>query len=387
MRSSRVCGALAALVLLAACQDTPVSGRPDVIHQPTVPPGETRTGWIYGPGGNPVEVRYTVHKGRGIFEGDINLGPVDKIPATREALVGGPGPRRGVVIDGSTYRWNTGVVYYTIGTEFTTSQRGIIRDALNHINQRARGVKFYEGTAANRIHFTGSGAGATTCDSPVGRQGGVQVINLGPGCVYKGIVAHEVLHSLGMFHEHSRCDRDTYVRIEWDSIKAGLASNFNKMCTGATDLRNYDVTSIMHYGPRDFGIVVGYGDTLQVIHSRIDPAQEAQMGQRVALSSTDASTLGDLYPPPTPTYISGLRSPPVNTMQTYTVVPENGITASTLQWYKDRVAAGTSMSYTFCVRGPFELLVDVWDVYGNFTQGYLSAYPSYSGGNQGYTPC
>jgi hypothetical protein len=384
MRAPRIVLALAGVALLAACQDGPTAGRQDVIEQPTVPSGEIRTGWIIGPNGGAVEVQYTVYRGRGIFEGDIDLGPVDEIPATREALLGGPGPRRGVVIDGSNYRWPSGVVYYTIGTEFTTGQRGIIRSALNHINLRARGIKFYEGTAANRIHFNGTGTG---CSSPVGRQGGVQNISLGSGCVYMGIVAHEVLHSLGMHHEHSRCDRESYVEILSGNIQSGKASNFNRMCDGETDLRTYDVGSIMHYGPRDFGIVVGYGDTLQTIRSRIDPALEAQMGQRTGLSSTDASTLATLYPPPTPTYVSGLRSPPVNTLQTYTVVPESGVTASLVQWYKDRSPVATTMTYTFCVRGPFELLVDVWDVYGNFTQGYLSAYPSYSGGNQGYPGC
>lgn len=382
MRSLRVLITFAGLSLLAACGDIPVGARPEA-PQPVEPAGEVRAGWIVGPNGGPVRVRYTVVKGRGILEGDIDLGPVEQIPTTREALLGGPGPRRGVTIDGSGYRWPSGVVYYTVGAEFGTAERQVIRDALNHVNYKARGVKFYEGTATNRIHFyRGDG-----CSSPVGRQGGVQNISLAYGCVSMGIVAHEVLHSLGLFHEQSRCDRDTYVRIELSNVQPQKGHNFDKICDGATDLRNYDFGSIMHYRPRAFGIVQGYGDTLQTIFARTDPAYEAQMGQRNGLSSTDASTVSDLYPPPPPTYISGLRSPPVNTMQTYTVVPENGVTASRVQWYKDRVPVATTMTYTFCVRGPFELLVDVWDVYGNFTQGYLSAYPTYSGGNQGYPGC
>ena len=51
--------------------------------------------------------------------------------------------------------------------------------------------------------------------------GGKQTINIGPGCGYKGIVQHEIFHALGRIHEHSRPDRDTFVRIHYGNIKIG----------------------------------------------------------------------------------------------------------------------------------------------------------------------
>ena len=46
------------------------------------------------------------------------------------------------------------------------------------------------------------------------------------GCVYLSIVVHELLHSLGFSHEQNRPDRDQYVDMHWDNIKAGGAGQF-----------------------------------------------------------------------------------------------------------------------------------------------------------------
>ncbi|RXG58764.1 Zinc metalloproteinase nas-13 [Armadillidium vulgare] len=82
-----------------------------------------------------------------------------------------------------------------------------------------------------------------------GRVGGKQTVSLGAGCVYFGIILHELMHAVGFWHEQSRADRNDYVRINWGNIRNGMEYNFQK----------YDWTIIQNLGVNyDTGI---YGIT------------------------------------------------------------------------------------------------------------------------------
>lgn len=66
---------------------------------------------------------------------------------------------------------------------------------------------------------------SSRCYSSVGRnfwiEGG-QTIGLSNGCLNSpGTIMHEVLHSLGFWHEQSRPDRDQNVEIMWENIAKG----------------------------------------------------------------------------------------------------------------------------------------------------------------------
>ncbi|XP_055948180.1 uncharacterized protein LOC129981378 [Argiope bruennichi] len=79
-------------------------------------------------------------------------------------------------------------------------------------------------------------------------------VSLGDGCKDKGIVIHELMHTLGFLHEHSRPDRDDYVEIIWENIKEKHKQNFEK--NSQDEVQNgsigYDYNSIMHYGENNF---------------------------------------------------------------------------------------------------------------------------------------
>ncbi|VDK21217.1 unnamed protein product [Anisakis simplex] len=91
------------------------------------------------------------------------------------------------------------------------------------------------------------------CYSNIGRYPyGVQQISIGFGCETIGIVAHEIGHALGFFHEQSRYDRDDYVRILGRNIESGFASQFSKHSSKYIETYGvpYDFGSAMHYDQR-----------------------------------------------------------------------------------------------------------------------------------------
>lgn len=292
--------ALTLLLTLAACRaDRPTSPRDDaapVRNKATTAEGyasrgELRHGYVVGRDGAPLAVSYEVHGGLAIWEGDIVLGLASAIAASPEALrrqVPGAGtprrlaPRLGVVIDGAGFRWPAGKVPYEIDGTLTNQAR--VTTAMALIEQSTAGVNFVVRSGeADYVRFVPSDG----CSSWIGKQGGMQTINLADGCS-SGNAAHEMLHALAMFHEQSRCDRDTYVEIHLENVQSGKENNFDKACDDATDLGDYAEGSMMHYGATAFS----KNGSATIVSKR---GLDALMGQRGALGATDVATINALY--------------------------------------------------------------------------------------------
>ena len=288
-----VTAGLAALPLaavLAACGDSPSTA-----PGPEAAPGVVRTGFIVGRSGAPQQVGYTVHDGDAVIEGDVVVGPAAGVARSLAELERRPParPSAGVFIDGEYWRWKDdrapghGVVYYHI--DASLSHHEVVRDALTAIEAKGTGVYFYPRTAeADYLHFVPS----TLSRSYVGRQRGAQPVWLtddrymGPE---GGTVQHEVLHALGLWHEQSRCDRDSYVEVLWANIRPEFHSAYAKHCDGASDAVEYDEASIMHYGRTAFSIG---GPTMRSLRGRDD-----LMGHRFELGPSDVATVRLLYAP------------------------------------------------------------------------------------------
>jgi N-acetylneuraminic acid mutarotase len=249
--------------------------------------GEVRIGYIYSHG-EPLKIRFEVHGTEAVIEGDILLGPSHLIATSPEQLRAAPrhvpgGPSFGIVIDGSSYRWPGGVVPYEIDPALANTAR--ITDAITKIEAATPSVNLVPRSGqADYVRFVPS----TGCSSYIGKIGGMQPINLADNCS-TGNTMHEITHALGMYHEQSRCDRDSYVQILYANIQAGYEHNFDSYCLNASDVVTYAEGSIMHYPPTAFS--ANGQPTIRSLRGL-----DNLMGQRNGYGPTDVSTVNQLYP-------------------------------------------------------------------------------------------
>jgi len=205
-----------------------------------------------------------------------------------------------IILSGAKILWPGGVVPYTItpdsynATQITQIEAGLrLLENSTKIGDRYC-TRFVPRTnEANWVRIYNGGG----CSSYVGKNigPGEQLLSLkkptieSPGtCLTPGIIAHEFIHALGLYHEQSRPDRDDFVNIYWDNIETVSAFNFNKYSSGI-DLLGfpYDYDSLMHYGSTSFGI-----NNSRTIYPKIPGLT---IGQRSRLSNIDASEIRKYY--------------------------------------------------------------------------------------------
>jgi hypothetical protein len=189
-------------------------------------------------------------------------------------------------------RWLGGNVPYQFAANVSAAQQTAMLAAM----QLVQGVVF--------VHFVPRTAEADYVviqdaplnSSPVGRQGGIQLL-----LIYNWnqpyAMVHELMHVLGFWHEHQRPDRDTYITVQMANVLASETVNFQIAPTVVTYGSAYDFDSVMHYDQ----LAASSNGQPTIVVNPPNQGQQTLIGQRTHFSAADLEglrlTYGSLLPP------------------------------------------------------------------------------------------
>lgn len=261
--------------------------------------GDVQSGYILDIDGNPIRMTFTDVNGQAIHDGDMGMGPVATIAATPEEAL-----ERAEPVDeaggsqrtmyGATARWPGGVMRFKIKGGIDARIVQAARDAAANYNQftAETGVRLEE-VAANYVgdyvlvlpttdaQTPTICAGASPCSEWIGYKGGEQKVwlNVVSNISMWQVASHEFGHALGQYHEHSRCERDSFITLGWAGAIEG------PFCDRATT-EPYNTWSIMHYSAGEFGTRASFKPGVSV-----PPAKSLHPG----LVDTDRRSLAKMY--------------------------------------------------------------------------------------------
>ncbi|MFM9994599.1 MAG: M12 family metallopeptidase [Phycisphaerales bacterium] len=145
--------------------------------------------------------------------------------------------------------WTGGVVYYVFNANVTPQQQQAMFSAWSALSAAA-GLQFVPRTnEPNYLQVVGDLT--PTCgasfSSAIGMTGAAQTLTI---CInhwgLPGLLMHETMHALGLWHEQQRSDRDPYIEVNLAAVSPGFGGNYS-VVAGATPHGLYDFASLMHY--------------------------------------------------------------------------------------------------------------------------------------------
>ncbi|WDF67440.1 M12 family metallopeptidase [Sphingobacterium oryzagri] len=197
---------------------------------------------------------------------------------------------RATITTSLTSLWPDNTVFYRLPEQQSLSDANY-RTFLNNIQ-----VAFNMITAQTDIRFVAQTdqseyvqfVYATGNSSPLGfsrnRVNNVRIASINT----PAIIAHEIMHSLGMRHEQCRPDRDEYIHVYVDRAQAASRNNFN-IYAGYIGHGDFDFQSVMMYSSFNFAI-----DPNIPVMTKLDGTTFER--QRTRLTPGDYAGINALYP-------------------------------------------------------------------------------------------
>lgn len=204
-------------------------------------------------------------------------------------------------LDRGTWRtnfWPGGIVPFIFDGNVNSTQQGQMLAAMQ-LWENVANVDFRPRNGESNYVRIRNASGNSSNVGMEGGEQGIWIFNWDRPFV----MAHELAHTLGIWHEQSRPDRDRYVQINWGNIQSGMENNFDRHDDaglfpddryGLPDAQTYDFDSVMHYSRTAFS--ANGQPTITV--KPPNEAWQARIGQRDHLSRLDILTVSFLYPEP-----------------------------------------------------------------------------------------
>lgn len=317
-----VAGGFCAAMAFTGC----LSGEPERVAVPaddgveTPSQGALKEGTLLDAEGREIPIRYEQRaNGDMVYQGDILLSPEDlgRGPLAKDA---GSVPVKGNRI------WYGGTIpYVTEGLD--QARLNALNAAIDHW-QTNTSIRFV--ARSNETTYVNIIADPAECMSYVGRQASQpQSFRISPSCGVQGI-RHEIGHLVGLWHEHSRPDRDLSVQVNWQNIITAKRPEYDRwpVSEGLTT-GPYDFASLMHAHSQFHCIKNASGAC--VGPTLVRRSNGASIPQAAGLSAGDINAVKVLYNSPLVYVQSG--------------VGENA-------WTSTQVFKVGATSYLFSIRSP-----------------------------------
>ncbi|EYC10981.1 hypothetical protein Y032_0053g2406 [Ancylostoma ceylanicum] len=217
------------------------------------------------------------------------------------------GPMRNALRPNSPNKWikypdNKGGFFipYVIVGPYNSEHQQMIKDAMKKLSQNTC-LRFKPRTDEDDyVEITNeknSGCMSNVGRSPTGVGHVYLEANDYTTCMEPRIVMHELMHTTGLWHEHSREDRDQYIKVHLENVEGDgyggedYSAQFEKVDSmdASTYGVPYDYKSIMHYA-KDFFAKPG-----TITMETIDPAYQDIIGTVEEPSKNDYKKICSIY--------------------------------------------------------------------------------------------